>query len=434
MHPSRLWTASFLFLVLLSGACRKEVDEYGPTITMHTPVSEQTFNVYNNVHVTADITDETKIASVTVTLTDLSYTPVHVGIHVPVTSPSMSLSMNYTLDNIHLESGRYYLMITASDGTHDSRAYQPVNIIGVPKALKHVFVVTASGSSATNLSETDSAFTTLMPYHAFSGDYLGSSASSYDQQVFVCGSYTGAFTSYELQTNTQKFSVPPAISGNPYFTAYYGEDKRTYIGRYDGTIKGYNNHGDVTYTANATPGYYATAAVMNDNHLVAAEQSKTSPGKILVSYFTTGSAEQQASLSQDVVAMCNQDENNIFLFGNVAGQGVIQLYDRIHNNIWNPYNYSLNPGAILSAVQLDADTYLIGHSDGTIYKYQFMTSSVTAYLVGYTALQLQYDALNNRIYIAEQNRVTAVDVPSASVTGMVTSTENIKNISLLYNR
>ena len=132
--------------------------------------------------------------------------------------------------------------------------------------------------------------------------------------------------------------------------------------------------------------------------------------------------------------MCNQDENNIFLFGNVAGQGVIQLYDRIHNNIWNPYNYSLNPGAILSAVQLDADTYLIGHSDGTIYKYQFMTSSVTAYLVGYTALQLQYDALNNRIYIAEQNRVTAVDVPSASVTGMVTSTENIKNISLLYNR
>lgn len=434
MRQPGLKNGFFFLFALLLFSCKKDDDSYGPAITFHTPESEQTFAVFDNVHVTAAITDETKITSVTVTLTDLSYTPVHVGIHVPVTSPSMSLNMNYALDNIHLESGRYLIMITASDGRNDSRAYQPVNIIAVPKVLKHLVVATSGSSSSTSLSLTDSAFTMLTPYHTFAGDYLGSSASSYDQEVFMCGNYTGAFTALDLQTAVPKFSVAAAISGNPYFTAWYSEDRRNYVGRYDGTVKGYTDNGNVIYTASAVPGYYATAAVMSDNRLVAAEQSKTSPGKLLVSYYTTGAAAQQLPLAQDVVAMCGKDDNSVFIFGNVSGQGVIQLFDRISNNLWNPYNYSLAPGAILSAVKIDDDTYLIGHSNGNIYKYKFLTSSVTTYLTGYTALQLRYDESGNRLYIAEQNRISAVDYPSSVLTGSVGSAENIRNISLLYNR
>ncbi len=426
---------ALIFLLLLQlFSCKKEEDTQDPVIAIHLPVADHTYNVYENVPVTADVTDETKITSVVISLVSDNYTPVYIGLHLPVSSPHMSVNTQYTLGDIHLETGLYYIMITASDGTNDVRAYQPIHIIGVPRALKKIFVTTGSSTSATNMSVIDSTFISAVSYHTFNGDYQGSSVSSYYQQVFMCGNYTGPYASLELPLSSVKFSIAPLISGNPYFTSYYPEDKKNYIARFDGTIKGYNNNGDVVYSGTANVGYYVTRMVMNDGYLVASEQSKTSPSKLLVSFFTTGTPEQQTPITQDIVAFCEQDENNVFVFGNVAGQGVIQLFDRINNNLWNPYNYALPVGSILSAVKIDPNTYLIGLSNGTIYKYQYLSSSLTVYAAGYTAIQLKYDDVENRIYVAEQNSVSAIDYPSTTYIGSVTSAENIKDISLLYNR
>ncbi|MCW3084660.1 MAG: hypothetical protein JWP12_2026 [Bacteroidetes bacterium] len=434
MQGITLRNALIFLLLFLVFSCKKEEDTQDPVITIQLPVADNTYNVYENVPVMADVTDETKITSVVISLVSDNYTPVYIGLHLQVSSPHMLVNTQYTLDNIHLETGLYYIMISASDGTNDVRMYRPIHIIGVPKALKKIFVTTSSSTSATNMSVIDSTFISAAPYHTFPGDYVGSSASSYYQQVFMCGNYTGAFASWELQSNTTKFSIAPLISGNPYFTSFYTEDKKNYIGRYDGTIKGYNNSGDVVYSGTANVGYYVTKMMMNDGHLVASEQSKTSPSKLLVSFFTTGTAEQQTPITQDIVTFCEQDENNVFVFGNVAGQGVIQLFDRVNNNLWNPYNYALPVGSILSAVKIDPNTYLIGLSNGTIYKYQYLSSSLTVYAAGYTAIQLRYDDVENRIYIAEQNSISAIDYPSTTYLGSVTSAENIKDISLLYNR
>jgi hypothetical protein len=94
----------------------------------------------------------------------------------------------------------------------------------------------------------------------------------------------------------------------------------------------------------------------------------------------------------------------------------------------------LPPGSILSAVRIDPDTYLIGLSNGLIYKYQYLSSSLTTYLSGYTAKELKYDALNNNVYIVENNLMTAVDYISKSVVHSLSSAENILGISFLYNR
>ncbi|MGZ6540197.1 MAG: hypothetical protein ACXVEB_17610, partial [Bacteroidia bacterium] len=161
---------------------------------------------------------------------------------------------------------------------------------------------------------------------------------------------------------------------------------------------------------------------------------KTSSAKMLVTYFPTSSFEKNCSLSQDVVAFCEKDVSNVFVFGNSSGQGVIQLYDRINNNLWSPYPFPLATGTILSAVKIDADTYLIGHSNGTIYKYQYLSGSLTTYLAGYTAIQLKYDDLNSEIYVVEANKITTFDYTSAALHHSVNSAETILGINLLYNR
>ncbi|MCW3104401.1 MAG: hypothetical protein JWO09_2841 [Bacteroidetes bacterium] len=434
MQMKSLKAALFFLMLAALFSCKKETDEAGPEVSFHTPFDNQSFMVYDNVPVSASISDESKITSVSVTLVDVNHIPVHTSVSTSVTSPSMTLSLSYPLDNIHLESGSYALLITASDGKNDSHTYQPILITAVPKALKKVFVATSTSAFQTSLYSIDSTFSSMSLYNSYSGDFIGTSASSYYQQVYLCGNYTGNFSGISLATNAIKFTVAPAVSASPYFTGYYSEDKKNYVARYDETVKGYNYTGNIVYNATANAGYFVRKMTMNNGYLVAEEKSKTSAGKLIVSFYSTGTPEQQVAISQDVVAFCEKDDHSVFVFGNDAGQAVIQLYDRMNNTVWNPYPYALPAGSILSALKIDADTYLFGHSNGTIYKYQYLSGSITTYLSGYTALQLKYDELNNDVYIAEANLLTAVDYPSKTVMHAVPSAENIYDFSFLYNR
>lgn len=428
----------YFYLVLLSisifFSCKKDVDERGPEITFNTPFENQTFNVNSYVTVNATVTDNVKISAVSVSLLDASQNFAHITVPASVASPSMTLNMHYLLDNIHLETGFYYIKISASDGENDSQKFQKIYLIAVPKALKQIYVVSNTGSSQTNLSTLDTAFSAISPYHSFGGDYLASSVSSYYQQAYMCGNYTGNFTGHVLEFNSPKFTVAPFVSSNPYFTGYLYTDRDSYVAKYDGTIKGYNYTGGIFYGANTLSGYYAQKMCFNDGYMIAEIKEVFTGTKKLVTYFPTGIAEKNKALNQDVVEFCEMDNANVFLFGNVAGQATIELFDRINNNIWSPYPFALASGSLLSALKIDSDTYLLGHSNGTIYKYQYSLSSITTYLTGYTAVKLKFDDVQNRLYVIEANKITSFNFPTLSMAHTITSTENILDVHLLYNR
>ena len=425
----------FFFSVLLFG-CKKDSDEYGPKITFTTPAENQVFNVNDDVHVTASVKDETKITSVSVSLLNSSYQLAHTVLPVTVSySPSsLNIDVHYTLDNIHLLSGSYYMQIMASDGSHDSRAYQRILINEIPKVLKQVCVFTANSASQTNLSLLDTSFSAITPFHVFSGDYIGSSASSYYQQVSISGNYTGALTALKIPDNSSPFSFAASISSNPYYTGFYADEQNSYVSKYDGYIRGYDRSGVLIYNASANTGYYAQHLCFNSDYLIAEEKDKISGAKILVTYFQGGGGQNQTPLSLDIVSFCEKDGSNVFVFGNASGQGTIQLFDRVNNNLWDPYPGSLAAGAILSAVKLNSDTYLIAHSNGTIYKYQYTSSSVTTYLSGYTANHMIYDPDKNELYLIETNRITGIDYSSLAIHHSILSAENILDAHLLFNR
>lgn len=433
-HVNKIYTLISVLSIFLLFSCKKEVDEKGPEITFVSPVENQTFNVYGYVTVNATVTDETKLTDVSVSLLDADQHFAHITVPVTVSSPSMTINLAYFLDNIHLETGYYYMKISASDGENTSQEFQKIYLIAVPKALKAIYVATATGSTATNLSKLDTNFTGITPYHTFSGDHLGSSVSSYYQQAYICGNFTGNFTGHILEYNSPKFTVIPIVSSNPYFTGYFNSDKDTYVGRFDGTIKGYTYTGGIFYSANAISGHYAQKMCFNDGYLIVEEKEQFTSGKKLATYFPTGSLEKNCTLTQDVIAFCEKDASNVFVFGNVGGQATLQLFDRINNSLWNPYPFALASGSLLSALKLDADTYLLGHSNGTIYKYQYSMSSVTTYLAGYTAVQMKYDNVRNQLYVIEANKISTFNPITLAQVNTITSAEPILDFHLLYNR
>jgi hypothetical protein len=430
----------FAIIFILTGlvyftSCKKDKDTNSPSVIFESPQENQSFNVYDNMPVRVKISDDYNLISATITLVNSEFNPVHNSYNINVSGFTYLYNEHYSLDNIHLESGFYYIRIIASDGANETRKYLKIYINAIPRAVKRVYVASANNNIFTNISIIDSNFTTVAPYKNFQGDFLDCSNSSYFQQFYSCGNFTGSFNCVNLTNNLIRFSLPATVSSSPFFTGYYSEDKINVVSYYNENILSFDYMGSAVSSAQALQGYYAQKMIRNSNYLIAEEKNKITSTKKLVAYFPSGALQQEVPLNQNIVALIEKNYHEVFAFGNnFSGQGIIQLYDRTNNNLWNPYNYNLAIGSILSAVKIDDNTYLIGHSNGTIYKYQYQTNSVTPYLSGFTAIQLCYDFERNFLYVVEQNAVVLINYPFASAINSLSFGETVLGISLLYNR
>jgi hypothetical protein len=422
-------------LVILLFACKKEKDKQPPVIAITTPVENQTFVVNNAIHLTGTITDETSLTGASVSLLNDQGLPVHVTTPIQIKSLQIIVDMNYELDNNHLESGWYQLQVFASDGIHDAYATRRIYINGIPKELKKIVVTTALNSTQTNLYTADTLSNVLKPYLVFAGDHLASAANSYYQQFYHCGKNTGHFKGIKLDNNAAVVDIAPVVNPSiPYFTGFCETKDVCYISFYNKQIKGYDPSGAIVYNATTADEFYPQHLCINDHYLIAEEQNKLTTEKKLVCFYPTGTTQQSCNLEQQVITFCEKDASNVFVFGNNSGQGVIQLFDRAANNLWNPYPYPLATGSITSALKLDPDTYLIAHSNGNIYKYVYSTSSVTLYLAGYTAVQLVLDEVSSVLYVVEKNKITTLNTSVLKPIRTFNSTEAIVGLDLLYNK
>jgi hypothetical protein len=427
------YLSGILFIFLF--ACKKEKDKQAPLISFTTPVDNQVFDVNSDIHVTGTITDETAITAAAVSLLNDQGIPAHVTLPIKVKSLQIIVDMNYLLDNNHLESGMYQLQIFASDGVNDSYATKQIYIKALPRAVKKIIVSTAVNPTQTNVFSADTLTNNLKPLLVFSGDHLATGLNSTYQQIYHAGKNSGHIKGMKLDNNSMFLDVAPVITpGIPYFTGFYENENTCYVSFYNKQIKGYDHTGAIVYNAETATDFYPQHLCLNDNYLIAEEQNKLTTEKKLVSFYPTGTTLQSCNLQQDVISFCEKDASSVFVFGNKAGQGIIQLFDRAANNLWDPYPYALASGAISSVMKLDADTYLIGHSNGIIYKYVYSASSVTPYLTGYTAIQLVKDDVSPTLYIVEKNKISTFDINTLKLIRTFNSSEAIVSLNLLYNR
>ena len=140
---------------------------------------------------------------------------------------------------------------------------------------------------------------------------------------------------------------------------------------------------------------------------------------------------QETNVAQDVIEFFSKDTDNFFVFGNSSGQGVIEIYQISSNGFWTPH--TLLPGTVLCAEQIDSDTYLIGHSNGNIYKYIYSTNSSTPFITGVLARNIKYDSVNQQVIVTEGNKIKQFDYTTASLINTIVHADSIFDIHVLYN-
>ena len=202
---------------------------------------------------------------------------------------------------------------------------------------------------------------------------------------------------------------------------------------YDGRVRGFNVNGLITYNAMAAPGWYPRNVLKHDQYIASAiKEISTATRKIILFDAVSGAGVQETYLSQDVVEFYTKDANDIICFGNDAGQGKMEIYQVSTNGFWTPY--TIAAGTILSVARVDAGTYLIGHSNGTVYKYVYSLNSMTTHLSGVTASHICYDDVNQLIYVAEGNNVKRFNYITGALVNTVTHSSPILDLGLLYNK
>ena len=133
-----------LFLCFLS--CDKE-DTVPPVVVVNTPLSFSNFDVLDYITIQGKASDETNIEWVEIKL--LNNNLVSVADQIVLYSNDLEYDFNAVLliDDIHLNSGNYFLKIAVSDGRNITTSYVELLLSAVPLALKNTYVVSANINS-----------------------------------------------------------------------------------------------------------------------------------------------------------------------------------------------------------------------------------------------------------------------------------------------
>jgi len=423
---------SLLLTHLLIFSCKKDKDETPPVITISNPHDNQQYTALDTVWVLTAIADETSLQQIEITLTDINKIPVLSTVVITPETNSITLTIPYVLDDINLASGSYYIWIRASDGTNIHDKFRSISINEVPKELKYVYLFTFGNSTTVHALRKSP---TGNPQQLFdiNGDFTGSAISSKFQKFFTCGKITGNLNAYNIVDNEESWSVP--VISNPPFTYFENVscyNDIIYVSFYDGYIKGYNNNGTITITANSPAGSYPTVIAAGDNYLYADHAMISGSSRIFGEYYiTTGILKQQITTNYEIVKIFEKDNDNVFLFANQNGQGILRLYNITDNGTWEPH--TMPAGQIHDALQIDGNAYLIALDDG-IYKYQYANNSLTAYLPGVYAITLKYDVLNSEVYINTGTQINVYDYSTHTLINTIPSADPILDFQFLYNK
>jgi hypothetical protein len=149
--------ASFLFFLLVFSACR-EKDSVAPDVTILQPQDGAVFSVFDTVFVSFTAVDETGLTSVSVRLVNANFIPIGASINVNINASTNVGAAELVIDDKLTETGEYYVLVIANDGTNEKRKFRKIRIYGLPKERRAVYFSSTNGGGTDAVSRVDSLF------------------------------------------------------------------------------------------------------------------------------------------------------------------------------------------------------------------------------------------------------------------------------------
>lgn len=424
----------FIFTGIFGVSCKKDIDTTSPSISISSPSTSSSYNVFDTITVTATVTDDEKLESIVIRLLDQDQVPVLPTISVSAGSNSVSFSKLLPISNIHLSTGTYYVNVFASDGNNDANSFLQITVIEAPLEVERYVVVSRPGSGLVRLDTVDEQFTIGLQSQ-WNGDHSTTSVNSYHQQFVVGGGDLSAALSLDGEHASVIWSAANLNNSSlPYFIdVNFSEDHLiTYMTNEDHQIRGYNENGSVVFSAMSSSTYRPKKVIGHGSLVIVELESIVPPLNRLGLYWRSSGVQwQDHPLSMDVVYMNPRNSDRLIMFGNENGQAVVEERDLDNGSFWTLT--SLPSGKLNDATAINSTRYLLAHESG-LYRYDYSTNANVLLVGGINAQRVCYDKLNGMAIVAVNSELRYYEAATGTFLTSVSLLDDAEAIGVLYNK
>ncbi|HXU25676.1 MAG TPA: hypothetical protein VN698_00485 [Bacteroidia bacterium] len=364
--------------------------------------------MFDTITVNARVSDNEHLSYINVTLTDLNHTPLQASYAVPIQSADFVFNIRYILTQFHLQTGNYFMQITADDGYNTTSFYQPISITESPTLLWGYCTVLKNSSQTINQIDTSGG---LISSIVLSQAYNGMKYGTYNQQLYVNGKGTRPFQSFYLQAQTASqltYNASATVNQLDY-TSLYTDGYKPYVGFLNSDINSFDNTGayGTSYRLN-DPNFYPYLFTKTSNYGVGVFKSKiASVTDKIVSFSGFGAMFNNMPLlipNFKVVAMFEKGNDSVYVFGNDASNQTQAYVFYVPNNSLSSLQNIPAAGKILSAVKVSSNYAIFSTASGIYSVNGISVSSVLSSSGG--AQKLAYHPKLNMLVTANSTSST----------------------------
>ncbi len=425
--------AMFCVSILFSTGCKKEdADGSAPKIIFTDPHSGDQFFFGDAIPVKASVTDDKNLESIRIQITNAQNQIFLQSILYKNEGTSKTIETTIFVDDIYLESGTYFVRITANDGANESVAFQEIQIYGQPRILQKVYAIRQINNGSTTSIDTFgvNGFSNLLNVPS---RYAGGCINSRRQFGMLLDDEQQQFRTFELPDFTPITATNIFVSSFDVFTAtkYDEESNEYFVGIVDGRIFKVASGQTLTNFSGSQTNSKVKFLEVTESYIYAITENANATERNMVVYFrSTGAIYHSTPIYFDVKGMVKMsDENQILFIGNETGS-LFKFYNNEANAITDVFNfYDQN---FVTGIWSGAEgVFYAKHSDGLVRYNNFLES----YSVGLNLnpIQVKYEPLSQRIYLITSDGLHILD-ESAGIELAFYPTTNLVDVWFEYNK
>ena len=397
-----IWILSAIIITFLTFACKKEVDENPPTIEVIKPIENTSYNTFDTIFIKALLKDDKQLKFASAELQDANLVTILPPSSQTLDTPEHQFITDLIIDNIHLSSGKFYVLITAKDEVNTTRSFTEIHVNGLPLITKGYMVYESMGGQVelhNYFNGTDSV------KWVKEGPFKDGLVDNYHQQAGYLQEPDGPFFTHPLYPLFNPWELPPAQGGITFCRAQ-PDQIGIQIGYKDGTLAIFIEEGDLRKTYQSDQDYYPAISLLNGNHVIV-WQVKDNPGQNRIEvFFAAGGIKQVSAYNPQVINMVNRSDHEIFVGANEDGNGILQTYNLDNGIFLDNHDFIDNP--IVDLCRGKEGVVFIATEQG-IYKYDTNSQSVPSPISDIQAIHLEWDLVNQVLVITTENELMVLN-------------------------
>lgn len=414
-----------IVLAMVISSC-KDKDEIAPDVSILAPSEGTIYSVYDTVFTSFEISDETQLTQASVELVNSNFIPVTPKTVVQNYNGSAAL----VIDDKLLETGDYYVLITALDGTNETREFRKIRIVALPKKRRAIYVGTGAASGNATLWKIDSLFQQPELWIQPGQDVSEICVDSEYDQLSLTGYFNKGLLTYNINSRTLKWSDEVfSVSQTQRYMDLICFKGSVFATIYDREIRGYSQFGGLTL--NIPTGEYRPEQIYTDGNFLLVDMNLVGDDRntLNIYNFLTRALIWQTEFQADIVSVCPLQDDEVLVFGNANGQAKVFHFDIGSNAWWEPRE--LPEGQVLKAVATEGNRFVISHETG-LYNYTYSPNFLNQIKAGQFQ-DVAFDVDNGTILAATDNtleEMTSIGQPISTIS----LSDSIVSFDIHYTR